>query len=98
MPPPNRADLALTPRDVRDVKFDRPPIGRRGYHCDEVDDFLDRVEQALSGKLAMTAEEVREARFNKPPLFAGRGYDEYQVDSFLDLLEAQLRAWPFRAP
>jgi len=89
--------LALTPQDVRHVKFDRPPIGRRGYHCEEVDDFLDRVEEVLAGKQAMTAQEVSEVRFNKPPLFAGRGYDEYQVDAFLDLLEAQLRAWPYRS-
>jgi DivIVA domain-containing protein len=80
----------LTPDDVREVRFDRPPFGSRGYHVDEVDAFLDRVERALAGELTMTAAEVRQARFNKPPLFARRGYDELQVDAFLDRLEAFL--------
>lgn len=90
--------MALTARDVRDVKFDRPPIGSRGYSCDEVDQFLDRVELALAGDLVMTAAEVREVRFNKPPIFGRRGYDEDQVDAFLDVLEAQLAARPPAAP
>jgi DivIVA domain-containing protein len=84
--------VALTPQDVRDVKFDRPPLGSRGYHCDEVDAFLDRVEQALAGELTMTADEVRDVKFNKPPLLARRGYDEDQVDTFLDRVEAELAA------
>ena len=82
--------MALTPQDVRDVKFDRPPIGSRGYNCDEVDAFLDRVERALNGTEVLTAAEVREVKFNKPPLLARRGYDEDQVDTFLDRVEAEL--------
>eukprot|EP01133_Synstelium_polycarpum_P025115 gene25115-30146_t len=38
----------LTPADVHNVAFSKPPIGKRGYNEDEVDAFLDLVEQALS--------------------------------------------------
>jgi DivIVA domain-containing protein len=34
---------ALTPADVPNVAFSKPPIGKRGYNEDEVDAFLDRV-------------------------------------------------------
>ncbi|UVI51721.1 DivIVA domain-containing protein [Mycolicibacillus parakoreensis] len=37
----------LTARDVHDVAFSRPPIGRRGYNEDEVDVLLDRAEAAI---------------------------------------------------
>jgi DivIVA domain-containing protein len=38
----------LTPADVRNVTFSKPPLGRPGYHEDEVDDFLDLVEAELA--------------------------------------------------
>jgi DivIVA domain-containing protein len=38
----------VTPADVHNIAFTRPPIGKRGYHEQEVDDFLDIVEQELS--------------------------------------------------
>ncbi|WP_204250971.1 DivIVA domain-containing protein, partial [Saezia sanguinis] len=34
--------------DVHNVAFSKPPIGKRGYNEDEVDAFLDLVEQELS--------------------------------------------------
>jgi DivIVA domain-containing protein len=40
---------SLTPEQVRDVTFSKPPIGTRGYNEDEVDAFLDRVEATLAG-------------------------------------------------
>jgi len=33
--------MGLTPEEVRDVTFPRAPWGRRGYHEDSVDAFLD---------------------------------------------------------
>jgi DivIVA domain-containing protein len=39
---------SLTPDQVRNVAFAKPPLGRRGYHEDEVDAFLDRVAAALA--------------------------------------------------
>ncbi|CAM3803889.1 hypothetical protein GCM10009551_103590 [Nocardiopsis tropica] len=37
----------LTPDEVRGVAFSKPPIGKRGYNEDQVDAFLDRVEESL---------------------------------------------------
>src|SRR3569833_2308118 len=40
--------MSLTPADVHNVAFSKPPIGKRGYNEDEVDAFLDLVETALA--------------------------------------------------
>jgi DivIVA domain-containing protein len=40
--------MPLTPADVRNVTFNKPPVGRPGYHEDEVDEFLDLVEAELA--------------------------------------------------
>lgn len=40
--------MALTPDDVHNVAFKRPPIGRRGYDEESVDLFLDEVERTLT--------------------------------------------------
>jgi DivIVA domain-containing protein len=41
--------MALSPAEVRDVVFSQPPVGERGYHEDEVDEFLDLVQAELTG-------------------------------------------------
>jgi DivIVA domain-containing protein len=41
--------MPLTPADVANVTFSKPPIGKRGYHEDEVDAFLDLLEAELAG-------------------------------------------------
>ncbi len=40
--------MPLSPADVHNVAFSKPPIGKRGYNEDEVDQFLDLVEDALA--------------------------------------------------
>jgi DivIVA domain-containing protein len=40
--------MPLMPADVRNVTFSKPPIGKRGYHEDEVDAFLDLVQAELA--------------------------------------------------
>src|SRR3954447_5673316 len=40
--------MPLTPADVHNVAFSKPPIGQRGYNEDEVDAFLDLVENELT--------------------------------------------------
>lgn len=40
--------MPLTPADVHNVAFKKPPIGKRGYDEDEVDAFLDLVEAELA--------------------------------------------------
>ena len=40
--------MPLSPADVHNVAFSKPPIGKRGYNEDEVDQFLDLVEDTLA--------------------------------------------------
>jgi DivIVA domain-containing protein len=40
--------MPLTPADVHNVAFKKPPIGKRGYDEDEVDAFLDEVEREFA--------------------------------------------------
>ena len=40
--------MALTPAEVHNVAFKKPPIGKRGYDEEEVDAFLDLVETELT--------------------------------------------------
>jgi DivIVA domain-containing protein len=40
--------MPLTPADVHNVAFSKPPIGKRGYKEDEVDAFLDLVGAELA--------------------------------------------------
>jgi DivIVA domain-containing protein len=83
----------LTPVQVRDVAFSKPPIGRRGYNEDEVDAFLDYVEAALRDPRgrALTPEQVRGTAFSKPPI-GKLGYNEAEVDAFLDLVEQHVKS------
>src|ERR1700757_3165056 len=45
---PRGQTMPLTPADVHNVAFSKPPIGKRGYNEDEVDAFLDLVEAELT--------------------------------------------------
>ncbi|MDQ3901736.1 MAG: DivIVA domain-containing protein [Actinomycetota bacterium] len=40
--------MPLTPADVANIAFSKPPIGKRGYHEEEVDAFLDLLETELA--------------------------------------------------
>jgi DivIVA domain-containing protein len=82
----------LTPEQVRNTAFSKPPIGKRGYNEDEVDAFLDLVEAALRDptRRALSPEQVRNIAFSKPPI-GKRGYNEDEVDRFLDLVEEQFK-------
>ncbi|MCI2416061.1 DivIVA domain-containing protein [Saccharopolyspora sp. K220] len=73
----------LTPDEVHDVVFARTRRRGRGYDEAEVDDFLDRVAAALSGRGVVTAREVLAVEFS--PRRPGRhAYKKTQVDAFLD--------------
>lgn len=39
--------MEMTPEDVRDIQFSKPPFGRRGYNEDGVDQFLDLVTEVI---------------------------------------------------
>jgi DivIVA domain-containing protein len=85
----------LTPEQVRNTAFSRPPIGKRGYNEDEVDAFLDLVEAALRdpARRALSPEQVRNIAFSRPPI-GKRGYNEDEVDAFLDVVEEQFKGQP----
>ena len=40
--------MPLTPADVHNVAFSKPPIGKPGYHEHEVDAFIDLIEAELA--------------------------------------------------
>jgi DivIVA domain-containing protein len=76
----------LAAADVHDVAFSKPRMFRRGYHEDEVDAFLERVEAALrdpTGRSGITSAELDHMSFSKPPM-GKRGYNEEEVDAFLE--------------
>jgi len=67
--------MPLTPADVHNVAFKKPPIGKRGYDEEEVDAFLDEVERELA-RLIEENNELRaqvERGGGRPP--AGPGAD-----------------------
>nr|WP_233439261.1 DivIVA domain-containing protein [Lentzea atacamensis] len=78
----------LTAKDIRDVRFSRPLIGRRGYDENEVDSFLSRVELQLSGPVRSIPpirswKDLRQLRI--PQAASGqRGYRTAQVDRMLE--------------
>jgi DivIVA domain-containing protein len=90
-PQPTPPLIELTPEDVHNVAFSKPPVGKRGYNEDEVDAFLDLIEERLRDPTAntLTAEDVHNVAFSTPP-FARRGYNEDEVDAFLDRIEEEL--------
>jgi DivIVA domain-containing protein len=61
--------MPLTPADVHNVAFKKPPIGKRGYDEEEVDAFLDEVER----ELARLIEENNELRAQVERGGGGRG-------------------------
>ncbi|MFI5716648.1 DivIVA domain-containing protein [Nocardia sp. NPDC051750] len=75
--------MPLTPADVHNVAFSKPPIGKRGYNEDEVDAFLDLVEQELSRLIEENADlrqrvaeldaELADAKSNRGPGGPGLG-------------------------
>lgn len=61
-------------------RFPRAGLLHRGYHVDEVDEFVDRVLAGLDGGGGVTLDQVRTARFRP----RRGGYDEDAVDDMLD--------------
>lgn len=76
------SDGALTGDYLRNVTFEKPRLGKRGYNEKAVADFVALCARRLDGRGHLTADDVRHVRFNKPP-FGKRGVDENQVDDLL---------------
>ena len=81
----------MTPEDVHNVAFSKPPSGKQGYDEDEVDAFLDLIEERLRDPTAntLTAEDVHNVAFSKPPS-GKQAYNEDEVDAFLGRVEKEL--------
>jgi DivIVA domain-containing protein len=61
-------------------RFARGSFLRRGYHVDDVDEFVDRVVGALDGTDAISVEDVRQVPFRP----RRGGYREDAVDDAMD--------------
>jgi len=86
--------MPLTPADVHNVAFKKPPIGKRGYDEEEVDAFLDEVERELARLIEENSElraQVERMRGGAP---AGPGADQRLVAENAELVAQvdQLRA------
>jgi DivIVA domain-containing protein len=67
----NSATKTLTPAEVHNVAFKKPPIGKRGYDEEEVDNFLDVVEAELS-RLIEANEKLKNSSGPGPALDAAQ--------------------------
>jgi DivIVA domain-containing protein len=70
--------MPLTPADVHNVAFKKPPIGKRGYDEEEVDAFLDEVERELARLIEENNElrsQVERARSGQPAAAPAAGTD-----------------------
>lgn len=83
--------MSMTGEEVRSTTFSKPPVGKRGYDENSVDEFLQLAARRLDGLGTLSADDVRSVCFPKPPLFK-RGYHEDEVDAFLDELAATIAA------
>lgn len=78
----------VTPEDVRQTTFATALPGQRGYHVEDVDDFLDRLEAALAGRATLTVAELRQVSFRVTGWWK-RGYRADRVDAFVDRVRAE---------
>ena len=67
--------MPLTPAEVHNVAFKKPPIGKRGYDEEEVDAFLDIVEVELA-RLIEENNDLRARSNGGPAPAAGAPVDD----------------------
>ena len=74
--------MPLTPADVHNVVFKKPPIGKRGYDEDDVDAFLDEVERELARLIEENNDlkaQVERTRGGGPAPVAAAGPSDVEV-------------------
>ena len=89
--------IAELERRLAETRVARPAFSEAsrsqgGYHRDEVDAFLDRLEATLRDPTAasgVTPAELVRVAFSKPPI-GKRGYAEDEIDAFLDVVKTEL--------
>ncbi len=81
--------MPLTPADVHNVAFKKPPIGKRGYDEEEVDAFLDEVERELARLIEENNELRAQVERGGGRVSAGGGADP-RLAAELAELKAQL--------
>src|SRR5215468_10823567 len=77
--------MPLTPADVHNVAFKKPPIGKRGYDEEEVDAFLDEVERELARLIEENNELRAQVGGGPRPVQAGPGGDPRLAQENIDL-------------
>jgi DivIVA domain-containing protein len=85
------AEQKRMPEQVHKLAFSDASRGR-GYHRDEVDAFVGRVEATLRDPTArdgVTPADLHNVAFSKPPI-GKLGYNEGEVDAFLDRVKTEL--------
>jgi DivIVA domain-containing protein len=75
--------MPLTPAEVHNVAFKKPPIGKRGYDEEEVDAFLDIVEVELARLIEENNDLRARANGGAPPQAAEAGapVDDGRLDA-----------------
>ncbi|NJC69803.1 DivIVA domain-containing protein [Planosporangium thailandense] len=81
--------MPLTPADVHNVAFKKPPIGKRGYDEEEVDAFLDEVERELA-RLIEENNELRAQAERGGGRVVGGGGSDSRLAAELAELQSQL--------
>ncbi|MBO0867665.1 MAG: DivIVA domain-containing protein [Micromonosporaceae bacterium] len=77
--------MPLTPADVHNVAFKKPPIGKRGYDEEEVDAFLDEVERELARLIEENNELRAQVGGGPRPVVAGPGGDPRLAQENIEL-------------
>jgi len=87
--------MPLTPADVHNVAFSKPPIGKRGYNEDEVDAFLDLVENELSRLIEENSDlRQRVAELDQELASAGSGAGGVQSTQAIPVYEPESEPAP----
>src|ERR1700739_3562934 len=81
--------MPLTPADVHNVAFSKPPIGKRGYNEDECDASLDLVENELTRLIEENSDLRQRIEELDRELAAGGGAGPAQPTQVIPTFEAE---------
>ena len=90
--------MPLTPADVHNVAFSKPPIGKRGYNEDEVDAFLDLAENELTRLVEENADLRQRVAELDQELGAARAGGAAQPTQAIPLYQPEQEPEPVQQP